>query len=267
MIIGIVIPLKARLVSTDWKQTSRVLAQTVQSLNNQTSKSFKAVICGHNAPTFIGEENDLLSENIFFCKYDATEPPTAEADQRTTYLKREFDRCNKIQAGIQYLNNLFGDEITHWFPLDADDLVRSDFVARMRLHSERQAVIMDHGYQLHHSSGTVNQLDEFSQWCGSSALLSRELVKIPADFSPSEATKMIFRAVSHNLLRDELIERGVNLAIERERLVMYVLGHGDNLSFQYRRSGIIEAMKTRIKFLLRSVGGSKAIKNSFGIEN
>ncbi len=52
MKIGIVIPFKSKEVAKDWKIACKNLNATVDSVLNQNSRNYKAVVVGHDQPDF-----------------------------------------------------------------------------------------------------------------------------------------------------------------------------------------------------------------------
>ena len=75
MKLGIVIPLKAKLVAKDWPTTCKNLERTVSSILNQSSSNFQAVVVGHDCPEFIQTISDDARSKIQFLKFDLFPPP------------------------------------------------------------------------------------------------------------------------------------------------------------------------------------------------
>jgi hypothetical protein len=55
--IGIVIPFKSKEVAKDWKIACKNLNATVDSVLNQNSRNYKAVVVGHDQPDFFEDEH------------------------------------------------------------------------------------------------------------------------------------------------------------------------------------------------------------------
>ena len=50
--IGIVIPLKAKRMSADWRLTEQLVKQTLYSVVRQTNQGLRVVVVCHDAPEF-----------------------------------------------------------------------------------------------------------------------------------------------------------------------------------------------------------------------
>lgn len=265
MHLGFLVPLKAKSASKDWNQVCQVLRRTIVSIQNQTNDSCVAVVCGHDKPAFMDEIAKATNGRFFFSTYTETPPPAGDPAIQSDYLLYEVDRCNKIQGGMEALNERFGQRITHWFSLDADDLLSHNFVETMQKHTNRDAVIVDRGYQYQESTGFLKCLDDFSEWCGSSAVLSRRICDVANASSANGEREMLYRSISHHCMRDDLIKRGFDVVVEVERLVMYVCAHGDNLSARSYHNGLLYHLKSQLKFLLRRIRHDKNIRSEFGL--
>ena len=44
-------------------------------------------------------------------------------------------------------------DITHWFALDADDLLHDEFIEELQKYEEKPAIILNHGYVLFKNRG------------------------------------------------------------------------------------------------------------------
>lgn len=251
MILGIAIPLKAKCVAKDWDTTCRLLQRTVDSAINQTSPCFQIVVCGHDKPIFLDAEK---YSSVVFKRYTDTPPPTGDKSIEAGYLQFEFDRCNKIHRGLETLNNL-NDDITHWFALDGDDLMRCDFVEVLSQYKDYDAVIIDNGYQLDSNRSMVTKCDSFSQWCGSSSVIARKIFEIPKSIEIPYCYDVPFRKFSHVAMLECLRESGFSVAVAKERLMIYVVNHNGNLSDgAYYNNGFIKKLRGWLGIYLKRFG-------------
>ena len=122
--LAVVIPLKSQKVAKNWAATSRALSATLRSLRRQTSNAFVAVVVGHECP--------VISEQKGW-SFHSLEIEIPELAAGGDYGKRDdFDRIldknRKIARGVQLL---WGSSPTHWFYLDADDVLDVGFVERV----------------------------------------------------------------------------------------------------------------------------------------
>jgi len=264
MKIGIVIPLKSKAVSKNWNTTCENLKSTVNSIMNQTSDSFECVVIGHDCPDFMIGIN-LQEDKVRFIKYDTFPPPIIGTAESENQLKYEFDRCHKILAGIVYLKNSFLD-ITHWYSLDADDLIQDKFVEAMQSYDYADSIILDNGYIFFKNTGVINKENEFSAYCGSSAIISDRLIKLPEVIDESSHRSIPFGNFSHVNMRNRLQQSGYRVVVAAERVVMYVRDNGENISNAAYTNTLHKKIKKFIKSIVKYRHVDRATKQSFGLK-
>lgn len=262
MKIGIVIPLKAQAVSTDWHVTCSNVESTVNSVISQNDSRFQCVVIGHDKPKFMNKFG--FDQKCYF--KTATNLPLPEVDGgvEANQLKYEADRCTKILIGIIELKQRYPD-ITHWFALDADDLVHNRFVEILQMYGEKDGIILDKGYFLYKNTGIINVEDEFSAYCGSSAVLSDKFMSFSENVDAKDFRSIPFGSISHVHMRETLLNSGHSVGLPQERLVMYVRDNGENISNVAYYNTPYKIVKKNIKMLLRAKKLSPDIRSSFGI--
>lgn len=228
MQIGIVIPLKSKKVAKNWDTTVGNLQATVDSVVAQSSDNFNAVVVGHECPEFF-KDAFYKSSNCKFLKYSDFEPPVAGEDEAENQLKYEFDRCTKILRGIMHLRNQH-PLITHWFALDADDLIRNDFVKALEKYEESDVIILDKGYFYFKSTGIINKENEFSAYCGSCSVVSDRVFNLPDRVDDKSFRSTPFGNISHVHMKQRLEADGWSISVPTERVIMYVRDNGENIS-------------------------------------
>lgn len=264
MMIGIIIPLKAKSVAKDWEVTSGNLEATVKSVLGQTVKDFRCVIVGNDCPEFL---EALVNKNNIWCeflKYDRFPPPKLGPDEAENQLKYEFDRCNKILEGIIYLKRK-AVGITHWFALDADDLISNEFIRTLKNYESFDGIIIDKGFFYFKNTGIINKENEFSAYCGSSAIISDRLIKIPDSVDDKTYRCTPFGAISHVNMKVDLRSRGYSVGICKDRIVMYVRDNGENISNAAYYDTFFKRIKKFIKALIKYRFFTKNIRRSFGV--
>ena len=118
------IPIKSEKVSKSWDTVSNAVIRTVRSIINHNISGYSFVVVGHERPS--GLTDELLGLTGHFMTLSEFSPPIHTEDGAEMQLRYEFDRCSKIAKGIKFLSE--SAEVTHFFALDADDLLRDDFV-------------------------------------------------------------------------------------------------------------------------------------------
>jgi hypothetical protein len=262
MKIGIVIPLKAKVISKNWQQVCQSLQQTVGSVLNQKSKEYRVAVVGHDCPSFLNGVKDC-QENIFV-PFNELEPPITNADEPANQMKYETDRCSKILKGIMTLKQR-DEEITHWFALDADDLIRDTFVSSLIQRPECEGFLIKHGYFYFQQKGIFNKTNKFYIYCGSSAVIADKFFNLPSKIKGESFRSIPFGDVSH--VHMDIYFDSMNIAYNTPKtpLLMYVRDHGDNISDGYITS-IFMRVKQLIGLILRTRILSSQTKRSFGLK-
>lgn len=263
MRIGIVIPLKSKKVAKNWDTTTRNLQATVDSVLAQSSENFNAVVVGHDCPEFL-KDNSYQNSKCEFLKYSDFEPPVAGEVEAENQLKYEFDRCTKILRGIMHLRDQ-NPSITHWFALDADDLIRNNFVQALEKYKEFDAIILEYGYFYFKSTGIINKENEFSAYCGSSSIVSDRVFTLPATVDDKSFRSTPFGNISHVHMRQRLEADGWSIGVPDERLIMYVRDNGENISNDAYCNTPYKTFKKIVKSVLRYKPVSKEVRASFGL--
>lgn len=227
MILGIVIPLKAKRVSKNWDLTCSNLKATLSSISAQTNRSFHCTVVGHDEPDFL--ENRRFRDCVSFTHVNNLPPPTIGTVELENQLLYEADRCVKILTGMTELK-IRRPGINYWYALDADDLIRDDFVETLQAHDGADAIIMDQGYSFYANTRIHNHENDLSRYCGSTAVLSDRLCQIDPSISTLNYRSLPFGNISHVHMRDELAKQGYTVEVPEQRLVMYVRDHGENIS-------------------------------------
>jgi len=263
MNLGIVIPLKAKAVSRDWSLTCANLQATLNSVKNQKCEKFSCVVVGHDCPDFLSDGFEGGGA-IKFLRFNEFLPPEVGGDESKNQLKYEFDRCSKILKGIMHLNSSY-KLVTHYFALDADDLVRCDFIDKLQKYSNFDAVILDKGYFLFKKFGILNEEDEFSAYCGSSAVVSKSIFNVPIEIDANSFRETPFGRISHVNMRRRLMSEGLNVGVMKERVVMYVRDNGENISNAAYCNTLIKKLRKFIKMIISFRFFNKNLKKSFGV--
>ena len=264
MKLGIVIPLKSKFVSRDWGVINRNLEATLTSVISQRISCYHAAVVAHEMPDFF--RDNLETRNCKLIIFDEFPPPVRGEDEMKDQLKFEFDRCSKILKGIAVLSKAHPD-ITHWFALDADDLVSSDFVDEIRKYQDADAIVLDKGYFYFKNTGVINISNEFSAYCGSSSILADHLIPSLPDTLDEKSFRLTpFGDISHVHMKKWLIDKGYSVSVPDERVIMYVRDNGENISNAAYCNTWLKKTKKFIKMAIRAKRVNKIIKRSFGLK-
>ncbi|MDA3798505.1 MAG: glycosyltransferase family A protein [Kiritimatiellae bacterium] len=257
MFLGVVVPLKAKSVSRSWKVTCRSLKATISSLQNQSDVDFVVVVAGHDKPNFFNSIND---DRIIFKDVDFHEPTQKKGIYSPQVLIN--DKNLKIIAGMKGLAKYQPEYV---FQLDSDDLIHSDFVAVLRQHEPFDFMTLDGGYFLYKYCNRYITTSNINQYCGSTVIISSRYLFFPESVE-LESKYLLpwtrYRHMSIYKFFDDTPE--VRFARMSDKLIVYVVGSGDNLSDRWR-DNLVKKIKWWLKpYLLGRRVGEK-FSRDFGL--
>jgi hypothetical protein len=242
-----VIPFLARSVARDWDGAVERLMHTLANcLDFQTQPEHTHVVLSvHDLPQAVHERysNDPRVHVI----YSPMGPPL---ERRPTREVQDFDKLIKLKVAAIHIGSLnLGS--SHLMMLDADDLVRQDFVEIVRRIAPTANVIIRNGYMLDMRSSRMYKLPPevdagftFDNACGSSGVL----YMLPDDFPTSLAdggvmahgqvrnSRLFNQIRGHKRWEETFKSAGRPYVVAEEYLAIYVKEHGSNIT-GVRRDG------------------------------
>lgn len=161
--IGIVIPLKSRAMSADWRLTQQLLRQTLHSVLRQTNQDFMIVVVHHDRPD-LGSIGSSRVELV-----DASFPPPVQKEAGP--MRR--DKEQKVLAGVRLLL----ERGCEWvLKLDADDLLAKETCAFIAT-CDADAVIFNSGIIASRGSNWhIMESESFHRVCGSCMAFHRRML-------------------------------------------------------------------------------------------
>jgi len=210
--LGVVIPLRPASTARSWPTVVARLRSTVGSLLRQTARESTAVIVGQENPDRLGASPRLSMITT------TAPPPAAIADRRA----RRADKEAKLRLGMQHLASLH--RITHWFHLDADDLIHERFVATLAAMATFDVAVVRKGYLHFPTLGRYRATDRIDRICGSTVITSDRWWAVPHDPALRH-----YSGLNHRRMYERAALRGVTVRDYPGPGMAYVLGHGDHL--------------------------------------
>lgn len=258
MKLGIAIPLKAKAVSKNWKNVEKSLLMTLNSIKNQLNQNFIAFVIGHDKPSFFDDTNKF-SNNIIFIHFSKLTPPLTTDDHDKNLELFELDRCSKIFEGYK---KLLEHDISHFFPLDADDLLSNDLVSHIKSNEEFDALLIENGFVYYQNKRVLNKINNFNTYCGSSMIASIQLINSSQNSANFE--EFLFRKIGHVMMKDYLIHHNVNYKVPEARLMMYIRDNGDNIS-RYKKHNLKYRLLRTLKMLIKWIPLRDTLKEKFSL--
>lgn len=216
----------------NYEHTSMLLERTLNSLSNQSSKNFRAIVVCNKTPEF-----NSLHPNVEFREVDFPIPKS----RHEVLMDKGVKRLVALQAALS------DPDITHFMTLDADDLVSDHLVERVDLLLSKypNGLIFQVGYLLDFNNGRLQKKFGFNYYCGSSLVLNCENVLTSLNCertifssinSYDEFVKQCDGYAVKELLGDHreptsyFKQKSVALKSIYEPLVSWVVNNGENLS-------------------------------------
>lgn len=255
--LGIVIPLKSKVISKSWEVTVNSLLATLTSVYAQNKTDFVVAVAGHEIPEGLQTSfPDLKVVQVDFLPPDRSAPDF-------NHGKLIQDKNLKIAFAMRALANT---GVTHWYALDSDDLLSRDFVSTvLRLVRGKSGAVIEGGYLLYHDVYRAIPCEEMSQLCGSTSVLSDDLVDIPTTPSLESISGIPWSRFPHMQIRHFFdSEATVPYAVIQEPILGYVLASGDNISDRWR-DNFWKRMKAKAKPYLKGKKYSSNLIELFSI--
>ena len=263
--LGISIPLKAKSVSSDWKKVCENLWLTLQSLEQQSHEQFSWVVVGHDEPEFF--KDNAFTFGHFISAQEISPPQREKYSGDELRWEFEKDRCYKIDKGI---HALLDTGHSHFYVLDADDLLHRDFVQEWYDNSDKDAMLIQHGYMYFAQSHTLVPNSELSAWCGSTCVVSKNFLDAEFIEKQSNATSF-FKQTSHCDFKRVLEQSGKSLHIPKKKLLVYMQDNGENISTLDKTYGPLKAFivecKKRLKLFILGLGSQQSVLREFGVSS
>ena len=261
MKLGIIIPLKSRKVSSDWKTVCNSLESTLTSIKNQSRNNYNVMVVGHEEPDFL---RAFYSETFGFHSIKEIPPPTKKNNTKITQEQYTSDKNMKIAKAIELLKKK-DKTISHWFALDADDLIHKDFIKIFLKSNIKAGAIINHGYLYYINSQRLLECNELSLYCGSTGIISDEYINCPSNIDINTIKNIPFCRYPHMHL-DQFFSNEVKKPYTEieEKVIIYVLSNGENISDGYRNNWLSQC-KAYLKPYIKGKKISLKIKSSFSL--
>ncbi|WP_299129884.1 FkbM family methyltransferase [uncultured Amaricoccus sp.] len=222
----------------DWNHTERLLGQTLRSVLGQTDPDWTAVIAGHEMPDI----PEMADDRIEFVAIHRRPPSDKSQFRGDKSAKRHVLGRRLAQMGGGY-----------FMQLDADDLVRDDLVATLRGGDHVNGAVATRGYALDYRNRLLAPVPgawrhDLNHVCGSCSVVRYTRADLPGRKQRNNEASLVFNMTrQHAYTSVAMEELGRPLEIFAEPMVVYLINHGQSLSFSMQKSGnrgqnIVEAV-------------------------
>jgi len=132
--VAFLIPFASRRTKSRWDMACAHLRQTLSSVRNSTSKNYRVVVAGHEAPDFNFESDSTswLSVNYAIPLHD------------DVVVSGRLDKLAKIAAAWNYAKSRWNPR--YLMKLDADDLISARLVQWLENFGDQPGYLIKHGW-------------------------------------------------------------------------------------------------------------------------
>lgn len=273
------IPLRAKETSKDWDGCVRRFNQTLDSVFNQTSESFKCIVACNEIPPLFREFDDRLE----FIPLDIPIP--------TEWVEMARDKFWKLTMVAVRIREILEEQPEpekgiYVMPIDADDLIHQGIAEYCEKHPDENGFVSKDGYVWQSGNRMLRIYPELHTYCGSCNVIKMYREDLPEQCPVSQtlchdrdtAGRLNARypiRYDHNTVVSRYAEAGRPFARLPFRSTIYLLGTGDNISAIYHAMHTPEDQKDRFHPIafLRSINiftmkpFTKKIRKEFGMLN
>ena len=247
-----VIPLKSAQVSHSWEHVTKLFERCIRSVCNQTSTNFRVIVVCHEKPQI-----KFSHPHITYIEVDF--PPPSISDSK------ELDKIRKIFVGLNYAGQL---KPSHTMNVDADDCVSKHLAEFVEERVASNGWFINRGYVYQDGSKFVFfKRKDFQRWCGTSHIIRHGIFELPKNIE-DECVNLKSYYWPHRTVIEKLAQQGKPIQPLPFAGSVYVLGHGDNDSDNFRKlivpKGYFHILK-RMIFNFRPFLSS--IRNEFSFYN
>jgi hypothetical protein len=167
-----IIPVKSKLVTTDWDHFGQLLEKTLRSICNQIDINFKVVVVCHETPKTTFRHKNLYYLHVNF------KPPVQDSFKsiKDFYKAKEIDKGKKILFGTNYAAKEFNTDYV--MTVDSDDYISnriSNFVNNSNI--DIPGWYIKKGYIHVKGRNFLVKTFKFNYLCGSSIIVKPKLVQ------------------------------------------------------------------------------------------
>lgn len=253
------IPIAPKRSDEQWSRLNDLLRLVLNSLHAQDSRSFTALVCGHERPDCVSE---FPPETAEFVPAEFRKP-LSEAEGRRDKGRKRWQIATEVRkrGGGYYMY------------LDADDLIHRHLVSHIVRDDNRKGYIIQRGFALDYASKLIAPIPgvwrkNFNNVCGSSGILYYGVEDLPADPYPAPPTDdiLFFKVRNHTMFDSEDIAKGSPLSPVPFAACIYTLNHSINLSYvlirpQDRQDALARAIKKM------AIKDTSEIERDFALED
>jgi len=175
-----------------YRRIGELLGRSLRSVCGQTSPNYRVVVVCNRVPP-VGEK---LSK-VEFVQVDFPPP----GPHKSAFIDRDVYRTDKGAKCTVGLLHAFQYKPRYIMIFDADDLVSNRIVEFTETQKECSGWYLKKGYKLRDGDVTMEKMDRFHGFCGTSFILHHSLLHLPEDLSKNSSKRQIVEGVDSYFLK------------------------------------------------------------------
>jgi hypothetical protein len=218
-----IIPVRHQDNAKDWARLKANLTQTLASISNQTSDSWRAIVVANE-----GADLPALPKNVQALR--VTFPPNT-LHEKGNATQEEFYEAFRLDKGRRVLAAMLAAEPTsHFMIVDDDDLVSGQLAAFVARHPSSNGWLVKTGYIWTDQGTMLFAHPNLNSLCGSTLIVRSDLYGLPETFSGWSDAHIRKMLGGHRQIVTHLSETGTPLEELPFRGAIYRIGHAGNHS-------------------------------------
>jgi hypothetical protein len=224
-ILTFIIPVRHQDNAKDWNLLKLNLAQTLRSISSQTVSNWRAVVVANE-----GADLPIMPDNCEALRVNF--PPNQLHDfERGSKSRDAALDAFREDKGRRVLAGMLHAKATRFFMIvDDDDFVSSNLAQFVSKNESANGWKLTEGYIWGDGGRILYIKDDFSNVCGTSLIISRELYSLPEKFEDASIDYIKTMLGSHMQPQRILAERGSALEALPFRGAIYRVGHAGSHS-------------------------------------
>ncbi len=169
--IGFLVPVKSKQLSSDWSLFGRLLERSLKSISGQKDKDFQIIVACHELP-----ESDFQHPQIHFIQVDFEPPQVSNTDWEQDRRLKEGDKARKIMSAFDYANKNF--DIDYFMVVDSDDCIHNGIAkyVNARVDSNIPGWFINEGYFYIEGKKMAWKIrSKFNVRCGTCIIIRKDL--------------------------------------------------------------------------------------------
>lgn len=218
-----IIPVRHQDNARDWGALRGRLAETLASIANQTSDSWRAYVVANQGADLPPLPPGIVDVRVDFPPNDMHE--LGKAGQDAFYDAFRWDKGRRVLSGM------LAAETTRFFMIvDDDDFVSNRLAGFAGENPAANGWTINRGYAWSEGGNVLMKHNNFHYSCGTSLIIRSDLYQLPDSFASADVEWVKDRLGSHLSIVDLLMQNGTPLLQLPFRGAVYRIGHAGSHS-------------------------------------